>query len=120
MAVDPVARDAAEQGRARAGPGGSARWPATWNRCRSATGVFQKDHLPERGSSRARIGKAVREIARVLDDEGVALFSEPGRGHTDAPVSAAAVRDYGVLEQDVLVGPFIRQCRDVRASETSR
>jgi SAM-dependent methyltransferase len=77
-----------------------------------ATGVFQKaiclnavHHVPD-------IGKAVREIARVLDDEGVALFSEPGRGHTDAPVSAAAVRDYGVLEQDVLVGPFIRQCRD--------
>ena len=77
-----------------------------------ATGVFQKaiclnaiHHVPD-------IGKAVSEIARVLDDEGVALFSEPGRGHTDAPVSAAAVRDYGVLEQDVLVGPFIRQCRD--------
>lgn len=77
-----------------------------------ATGVFQKaiclnavHHVPD-------IGKAVREIARVLDDEGVALFSEPGRGHRDAPVSAAAVRDYGVLEQDVLVGPFIRQCRD--------
>ena len=77
-----------------------------------ATGVFQKaiclnaiHHVPD-------VGKAVREIARVLDDEGVALFSEPGRGHTDAPVSAAAVRDYGVLEQDILVGPFVRQCRD--------
>lgn len=84
-----------------------------------ATGVFQKaiclnavHHVPD-------VAKAVREVARVLDDEGVAMFSEPGRGHTDAPVSAAAVRDYGVLEQDILVGAFVRQCRDGGFAEVS-
>jgi hypothetical protein len=84
-----------------------------------ADGVFQKaiclsavHHVPD-------VGKAVREVARVLDDEGVALFSEPGSGHTEAPVSAAAVRDYGVLEQDILIGPFIRQCRDGGFAEVS-
>jgi ubiquinone/menaquinone biosynthesis C-methylase UbiE len=76
-----------------------------------ASGTFQKavclsavHHVPD-------IGKAIREIARVLDADGVALFSEPGQGHADAPVSAAAVRDFGVLEQDILVGLFMRQCR---------
>ena len=83
------------------------------------SGVFQKaiclnavHHVPE-------VGKAVSEIARVLADDGVALFSEPGRGHTDAPVTAAAVRDYGVLEQDILVGPFMRHCRLAGFEEVS-
>ena len=75
------------------------------------SGVFQQaiclnamHHVPD-------MSKALGEIARVLADDGVALFSEPGQGHADAPVSTAAVRDYGVLEQEILVGPFIRQCR---------
>ena len=54
----------------------------------------------------------VREIARVLNDRGVALFSEPGKGHADAAVSAAAVRDFGVLEQEVLIPEFVDACHD--------
>ena len=76
------------------------------------SGSFQKavcldafHHVPDSA-------KALREVARVLDDDGVALFSEPGRGHADAPVATAAVRDFGVLEQDILIGPFIRQCQE--------
>jgi len=76
------------------------------------SGTFQKavclsaiHHVPN-------IPKAVREIARVLSDTGVALFSEPGRGHGDAAVSTAAMRDYGVLEQDVLIPDFVRACRE--------
>ena len=76
------------------------------------SGAFQKavcldalHHVPD-------IAKALREVSRVLDGDGVALFSEPGRGHADAPVAAAAVRDFGVLEQEILIGPFIRHCRD--------
>ena len=60
-------------------------------------------HVPD-------LGKALREISRVLTDDGVALFSEPGQGHAEAPVASAAVRDFGVLEQDILVTPFMRQC----------
>ena len=76
------------------------------------SGVFQKavcldavHHVPD-------IAMALREVSRVLDGDGVALFSEPGRGHAGAPVAAAAVRDFGVLEQEILIGPFIRQCRE--------
>src|SRR4051812_31224547 len=54
---------------------------------------------------------AVHEVARVLDDEGVAVFSEPGIGHSAMPISTAAVRDYGVLEQEILIEPFIESCR---------
>jgi SAM-dependent methyltransferase len=54
----------------------------------------------------------VREIARVLNDRGVALFSEPGKGHADAAVSTAAMRDFGVLEQEVLVAELIDACHE--------
>lgn len=87
-------------------------------------GSFQKavcfsalHHVPD---MRAAIG----EIARVLDDRGIAFFSEPGEGHADAAVSTAAMRDYGVLEQDVLVEDILRDCRaagfvDVRVKPLS-
>jgi SAM-dependent methyltransferase len=75
-------------------------------------GVFQKaiclsamHHVPN-------IGAAVREVSRVLADEGVALFSEPGQGHAEASVSTAAMRDFGVLEQDIVIGRFMSQCHD--------
>lgn len=63
------------------------------------------------------IPAAVREIARVLDSTGVALFSEPGRGHAEAAVATAAMRDFGVLEQDILIGDFVRACRDAGFAE---
>jgi ubiquinone/menaquinone biosynthesis C-methylase UbiE len=76
------------------------------------SGTFQKavclnaiHHVPD-------IPAALREVARVLTDEGVALFSEPGRGHAQAAVSTAAMRDFGVLEQDILVTEFTRACSD--------
>ena len=72
--------------------------------------VFQKavclnaiHHVPD-------IPKAIGEIARVLTSDGMVVFSEPGQGHADAAVSNAAVHDYGVLEQDILVGPFMEAC----------
>jgi len=58
------------------------------------------------------MGRAVGEIARVLAPDGVALFSEPGEGHGEAAVSAIATKDFGVLEQDVIVETFIRDCRN--------
>lgn len=53
----------------------------------------------------------VFEIARVLSPNGVAVFSEPGAGHAAAPASVTATRDYGVLEQEVLIEPFMETCR---------
>ena len=88
------------------------------------TGSFQKavcfsalHHVPD-------MRAAISEIARVLDDRGIAFFSEPGQGHADAAVSTAAMRDYGVLEQDVLVADILRDCRaagfaDVRVKPLS-
>jgi ubiquinone/menaquinone biosynthesis C-methylase UbiE len=61
---------------------------------------------------------AVREIGRVLTDDGVVLFSEPGLGHAHAPDSKLAVRDFGVLEQDVLVADFARAARSAGFSDT--
>jgi SAM-dependent methyltransferase len=57
------------------------------------------------------ITRAVGEIGRVLTDAGIALFSEPGRGHADAAVSTAAMRDFGVLEQEILIADFAAACR---------
>jgi SAM-dependent methyltransferase len=58
------------------------------------------------------VAQALKEIARVLTPDGVALFSEPGSGHATARTSVSAVRDFGVLEQEVLFDPFARACRD--------
>jgi SAM-dependent methyltransferase len=55
---------------------------------------------------------AIREVYRVLNDRDVAVFSEPGAGHADKPWSVAATRDFGVLEQEVLIEPTIQMCRD--------
>jgi ubiquinone/menaquinone biosynthesis C-methylase UbiE len=62
-------------------------------------------HVPD-------IPAAMREIARVLTADGVALFSEPGVGHAEAAVSMSAMRDFGVLEQDILVPQFVGACRN--------
>jgi ubiquinone/menaquinone biosynthesis C-methylase UbiE len=61
-------------------------------------------HVPD-------MGAAVSEIARVLTSKGVAVFSEPGAGHATMPASVTATQDYGVLEQEVLIEPFIEMCR---------
>jgi SAM-dependent methyltransferase len=77
-----------------------------------ATGSFDKavclsalHHVPD-------MAAAVREVFRVLNDKGVAVFSEPGVGHADKPWSVSATQDFGVLEQEVLIHPLIRMCRD--------
>jgi ubiquinone/menaquinone biosynthesis C-methylase UbiE len=111
VAVD-IAVDMLRAGRAR--PGGAAI-PAAAGDLESLpfrSGSFQKavclsaiHHVPD-------IPKAVAEIARVLDDTGVAFFSEPGRGHAEAPHSVSAMQDFGVLEQDILIADFSRWCRD--------
>jgi len=61
-------------------------------------------HVPD-------MNAAVREISRVLTGKGVAVFSEPGAGHATMPASTTATRDFGVLEQEVLIEPFMDMCR---------
>jgi ubiquinone/menaquinone biosynthesis C-methylase UbiE len=62
-------------------------------------------HVPD-------IPAALKELGRVLTDDGMVLFSEPGLGHAKSPVSAAAMRDFGVLEQDIVVADFARASRE--------
>jgi SAM-dependent methyltransferase len=62
-------------------------------------------HVPD-------LPRAIGEIARVLTDDGIAVFSEPGQGHATADVAVSAMREYGVLEQDIPFGPFAQHLHD--------
>jgi ubiquinone/menaquinone biosynthesis C-methylase UbiE len=62
-------------------------------------------HVPD-------VPRAIGEIARVLTDDGIAVFSEPGQGHATADVAVSAMREYGVLEQDIPFGPFAQRLHD--------
>lgn len=75
-----------------------------------ADGVFSKacclnafHHVPD-------TKRALGEIRRVLSAEGVVIFSEPGVGHASHPTSLAASRNYGVLENEILIDEFMELC----------
>jgi SAM-dependent methyltransferase len=61
-------------------------------------------HLP-------RPADALREISRVLDDNGRLVLVEPGSGHASADTSREAVRAYGVLEQELEATKLMALCR---------
>lgn len=89
-----------------------------------ASGSFDKavclnalHHVP-------RLDVALSEIHRVLTDDGMVLFSEPGTGHAEKPWSKTAMRDFGVLEQDVPADRLLEGClragfRDARLKPIS-
>lgn len=56
------------------------------------------------------IPTALAEICRVLVPGGKAVFVEPGIGHAASPDAVAAMRDLGVLEQDIVIESFLQQC----------
>src|SRR4029450_7555950 len=62
-------------------------------------------HVPD-------VQRAIGEIARVLSDDGIAVFSEPGQGHATADVALSAMREYGVLEHDIPFVPVAQHLRD--------
>jgi len=75
-----------------------------------ASGTFDKayclsaiHHIPD-------IPRAVAELHRVLSPRGAVLFSEPGAGHADQAGSVTAMRDFGVLEQDIVASDFMAAC----------
>lgn len=55
---------------------------------------------------------ALREIARVLTDDGRIVFIEPGRGHAMNAASQSAMSDFGVLEQDLEATMLMQLCAD--------
>jgi len=60
----------------------------------------------------ANIPAALAEVARVLNADGRAVFSEPGVGHAEHAESRRAVQDFGVQEEDIEPSIFMDQCRD--------
>ncbi len=111
VAVD-IAVDMLRTGRSRPGGAGIRAVAGDMEMLPFRSGTFDKavclsalHHVPN-------MPAAILEIGRVLTDTGVVFFSEPGRGHAEAAVSNAAMRDFGVLEQDVLIGDFARACRE--------
>ncbi len=88
------------------------------SRLQSARGLVAGDmeHLPfQRGSFNKAcclnafhhipdMNAALREIRRVLSDQGVVFFAEPGAGHAAHPTSVAAARNYGVQEKEIWCG----------------
>jgi SAM-dependent methyltransferase len=123
VAVD-ISLDMLRAGRSRPNGGSIRAVAGDLERLPFRSATFQKaiclsaiHHVPD-------IPAAVREISRVLTDDGIALFCEPGRGHARAAVSTAAMRDFGVLEQDILIHDFTATClgagfRDVRVKALS-
>jgi SAM-dependent methyltransferase len=118
IAVD-ISLEMLQAGRSRPGGAGIRAVAGDMEALPFRTGTFQKavclsalHHVPD-------MRAAIREIGRVLTDEGIALFSEPGRGHAETAVSTAAMRDFGVLEQEVRIVEFAAAAveagfRDVR------
>lgn len=74
------------------------------------TGAFDKAFCLSAAHHVPSIEKALEEICRVLAPDGSALFSEPGKGHSRKPGSISAMRDFGVLEQDILIPAFMEAC----------
>jgi len=111
ISVD-IAHDMLRVGQSRVPPAARTRLAAgDMEQLPFASGVFDKaiclsalHHVPS-------IEKALGEIARVLTPGGSVLFSEPGAGHSERPGSVAATRDFGVLEQDILVDDFMAACQ---------
>ena len=109
VAVD-IAHEMLAVSRERAGARPLAAVAGDLEQLPFAAGSFDKavclsaiHHVPD-------MPAALREIARVLTPAGVAVFSEPGVGHAQMPGSVRATKDFGVLEQDVLIEPFTEQC----------
>ena len=61
-------------------------------------------HVPD-------IPTALGEVARVLNPDGLAVFSEPGVGHSEDAHARRAVQDFGVQEVDVEPTVFLDQCQ---------
>jgi ubiquinone/menaquinone biosynthesis C-methylase UbiE len=55
---------------------------------------------------------ALREVFRVLTDDGRLVLVEPGTGHASHAISQAAMNDFGVLEQDLEATLLMRYCAE--------
>jgi len=99
-----------QSGPARAVVGDLERLPFRTASFDKAVCLNALHHIP-------RMNAALQEVSRILRPTGMAVFSEPGKGHSHKPLSVAAMRDYGVLEQDVLIPEFMAACHEAGFAE---
>lgn len=90
-----------------------ARHPVIGLRPEPSFAVFDGRRLPAPDAGVDRIlcfdalhhlpnpAEVLREMARVLREGGIAVFSEPGPLHSLSPQSQHEMRNYGVIESDV-------------------
>lgn len=57
------------------------------------------------------------EFSRILKDGGIVGFSEPGRMHSKTPQSQHEMKNYVVLENDILINEIYDQARSVGFSD---
>jgi len=60
-------------------------------------------HVPD-------IPAALREICRVLKQDGTVVFSEPGIGHSLHPQSQSEMAECGVMERDIVINELLDEC----------
>lgn len=83
--------------------------PATFDKAYCLSAIH---HIPD-------IPSALAELHRVLTPQGAVLFSEPGVGHAGQAGSVTAMRDFGVLEQDIVAADFMAACTRVGFAHVS-
>ena len=94
----------ADSGRADAVCGDSEALPFRTSSFDRVLCLNTMHHMPD-------VGKALREIARVLTAGGRAVFAEPGVGHSQQPHAMRAVQEFGVQEADIDAADFLDQCK---------
>ena len=75
-----------------------------------SAGTFDKAYCLSAIHHIPNIPSALAELHRVLTPDGAVLFSEPGEGHAGQAGSVTAMRDFGVLEQDIVASDFMAAC----------
>ena len=94
----------AQTGRARVVTGDAEALPfasGAFDRVICLNAIHHVPHIPG----------ALGELARVLDPDGLVVFSEPGVGHSKHAEARRAVQDFGVQEMDVEPTVFLDQCQ---------
>jgi ubiquinone/menaquinone biosynthesis C-methylase UbiE len=94
----------AESGRAHGVCGDSEALPFRTSSFDRVLCLNTMHHMPD-------VGKALREIVRVLNADGRAVFAEPGLGHSQQPHAIRAVQEFGVQEADIDAADFLDQCK---------
>jgi len=57
--------------------------------------------------------EVLREFFRVLKWGGIVGFSEPGRGHSQSPQSQYEMRNYRVLENDIVLEEILKEAKAI-------